>query len=68
MEPCGRITWFTDGHCKVWSVLFDIQNKPEFTDVPVVYSVNNRPYGYSVTTHHYYGAVGTHPSGMLSFC
>ena len=29
-------------------------------------SVHNRPYGYSVTAHPCYSAVGTHPTGMLS--
>ena len=38
-----------------------------FTDV--CQSVHNRPHGYSVTAHHCYSAVGTHPTGMLSrFC
>ena len=29
-------------------------------------SVHNRPYGYSFTARPCYGAVGTHPTGMLS--
>ena len=38
----------------------------------VCHSVHNRPHAYSVTAHpcwlfvHCYGAVGTHPTGMLS--
>ena len=30
------------------------------------HSVHNQPYGYSVTAHPCYGAVGTHPAGMRS--
>ena len=38
------------------------QGKVMFSQV----SVHNRPRGYSVTAHSCYGAVGTHPTGMLS--
>ena len=34
----------------------------------VCHSVHNRPYGYSITAHPCYGAVATHPTGMLSCC
>ena len=33
----------------------------------VSHSVHNRPYGYLVTIHPYYGVVGSHPTGMLSY-
>ena len=33
----------------------------------VCHSVHKWPHGYSITAHPYYGAVGTHPTGMLSF-
>ena len=33
----------------------------------VCHSVHNRPDGYSVIAHPYYGAVGMHPTGMLSY-
>ena len=29
-------------------------------------AVHNRPHGYSVTAHPCYGALGTHPTGMIS--
>ena len=32
----------------------------------VRHSVHNRSHGFSVTAHPCYGAVGTHPTGMLS--
>ena len=31
----------------------------------VCHSAHNQPHDYSVTTHPCYGAVGTHPTGML---
>ena len=34
----------------------------------VCHSVHNQPHGYSVTAHHCYSAVGTHPTGMISCC
>ena len=37
-----------------------------FLQAPVSHSVHNRPHGYSFTAHPCYGAVGTHPTGMLS--
>ena len=37
-----------------------------FSQVSVSHSVHNRPHGYSVTAHPSYGAVGMHPTGMLS--
>ena len=37
-----------------------------FSQVSVSHSVHNRPHGYSVTVHPSYGAVGMHPTGMLS--
>ena len=36
------------------------------SQVSVSHSVHNRPHGYTVTVHSCYGAVGTHPTGMLS--
>ena len=33
----------------------------------VCHSVHKWPHRYSITDHPYYGAVGTHPAGMLSF-
>ena len=36
------------------------------SQVSVSHSVHNRPHGYTVTAHSYYGAVGTHPTGMRS--
>ena len=38
-----------------------------FSEVSVIHSVHNRPHGYSVTAHPWYGAVGTHPTKMLSW-
>ena len=32
----------------------------------VCHSVHNRPHCYSVTAHPWYGAVGMHPTGMVS--
>ena len=34
----------------------------------VCHSVHDRPHGYPVTAHPCYGAIGTHPTGMLSCC
>ena len=37
-----------------------------FSEASVSHSVHNRPHGYSITAHPGCGAVGTHPTGMLS--
>ena len=42
------------------------QGKVMFLQASVNHSVHNRPHGYSVTVHPCYGAVGMHPTGMLS--
>ena len=42
------------------------QGKVMFLQASVSHSVHNRPHGYSVTVHPCYGAVGMHPTGMLS--
>ena len=42
------------------------QGKEMLSQVSVSHSVHNRPHGYTVTAHSCYGAVGTHPTGMLS--
>ena len=39
-----------------------------FSRASLNYSVHNRPRGYSVTAHPCYGAVGMHPTRMLSSC
>ena len=41
------------------------QGKVMFSQASVS-PVHNQPHGYSVTAHPCYGAVGTHPTGMLS--
>ena len=38
-----------------------------FSQAYVSHSVHNRPHGYSVTAYPFYGVVGTHATGMLSF-
>ena len=42
------------------------QGKVMFSQVSISHSVHNWPHGYSVTTNPCHGAVGTHPTGMLS--
>ena len=37
-----------------------------FSQASVSHSVHNWPHCYSVTAHPCYGAVGTHPPGMVS--
>ena len=37
-----------------------------FSQASVSHSVHNQPHGCSVTAHPRFGAVGTHPTGMLS--
>ena len=39
-----------------------------FSQASVSHSVHNLPYGFSVTAHPCYGAVGTHTTGMFSCC
>ena len=50
------------------SIYYRPQGKVMFLQACVSQSVHNRPHGYSVTAHPCYGAVVTHPSGMLSCC
>ena len=40
--------------------------EPNVSQASVSHSVYNWPHGYSVTAPPCYGAVGTHPIGMLS--
>ena len=44
------------------------QGKVMFSQLSVSHSVHNWPHAYSVTAHPCHGAVGTHPTGMLSCC
>ena len=50
----------------VFSLITEPQGKEMLSQVSVSHSVHNRPHGYTVTAHSCYGAVGTHPTGMLS--
>ena len=50
------------------STYYRPQGKVMFSQACISHSVHNRPHGYSVTAHPCYGAVVTHPSGMLSCC
>ena len=43
------------------------QGKVMFSHACASHSVHCRHHGYSVTVHPCYGAVGTYPTGMLSF-
>ena len=42
------------------------QEKVMFLQASVSHSVHSQPHGHSVTAHPFYGAVGTHLTGMLS--
>ena len=42
------------------------QGKVMFSQASVSHSVHYQPHGYSVIAHPCYGAIGTHPTGILS--
>ena len=45
----------------------DHKGKVMFSQVSVSHSVHDWPHGYSVTTHSCYSAVGSQPTGILSY-
>ena len=61
---------FKGSKCFQWSTFHNSCYRPQgkvmFSQASVSHSVHNRPHGYSFTAHPCYGAVDTHPTGMLS--